>query len=410
MGKLSDVKLRKLVRAKSRVAGMSDGAGLTFTLSKAGTPAWVLRYRAGKKRRELTLGRYPDLSLADARKAAAKERVRISGGADPAGEKRQARLARASARTFRELAEDYMQRAAPSLAPRSQKEMRRYLDKDILPRLGGLATGDVSPAEIIHLLETIAARSTTVARHAFDKLSIIFAHGAAKRLVAANPCAGLKISAILGAKITRDRLKLTTDELHALFAALHRLTAENALAARILLITAVRKNELLGARWAELDLDEATWTVPADRSKSRRSFVIPLPPQAVKCFRQLKALAGASEFVLPRRAGRSGSKGGPMNASTLNLAMDRLSLAGRRLTPHDLRSTTRSYLTDELGVSVVVAERSLNHALGGLVGVYDKSDYITERRRALAMWAVFLDDIEAGRGPKVRPLRVGTAA
>jgi integrase len=409
-GKLTDVELRDWVRAKAPLAGKSDGAGLTFTLSKAGTAAWVLRYRAGGKPRELTLGRYPDLTLAKAREKAAKERVRVTDGSDPAMEKRRARLAKAAAQTFRELAEDYMRRAAPALAMRSQKEMRRYLDKDILPRVGGLAINDVTPAEIIHLVETIAVRSTAVARNAFDKLSIIFAHGAAKRLVAHNPCVGLKVSAIIGAKSARARLKLTTDELRSLLTALPDLTTENALAVRVLLVTAVRKNELLGARWIEFDLDGATWTIPAERSKSRTGFVIPLPPQAVTYFRRLKTLAGASDWVLPRRASRAGKKGGHMNAGTLNLAMDNLKLTGRSLTPHDLRSTTRSYLTDELGISVVVAERVLNHTLGGLVAVYDKSDYLPERRRALELWASHLDDIENGRDPRVRLLRAGVAA
>ena len=411
MGKLrdvlSDMELRKRVKEKKPTAGLSDGGGLTFTLSKAGTAAWVLRYRTGRKRRELTLGRYPDLSLADARKKAAKERTRITDGADPAAEKRHARLTKASARTFRELAEDYMQRAAPALAPRSRKEMRRYLDKDILPRLGGLTTGEVTPAEIIHLLETIAKRSSAVARHTFDKLSIIFAHGTAKRLVAANPCTGLSVSAIIGPKESRERLKLTHEELHDLLTALPRLTPENGLAVRLLLLTAVRKNELLGARWAEFDLEAATWTIPAGRNKSGRDFTIPLPSQAVGWLRRLKALAGRSEYVLPRRMSRLGHTGGHMNAATLNLAMQGLTLSGRRHTPHDLRSTVRSYLTDELGISVVVAERCLNHALGGLVGIYDKSDYIPERRRALEMWAAYLDDVEAGRSAKVTALRSG---
>ena len=99
-----------------------------------------------------------------------------------------------------------------------------------------------------------------------------------------------------------------------------------------------------------------------------------------------------------------------MNTSTLNAALDRLDIDTRHFTPHDLRSTARSYLTDELGVSVLVAERALNHALGGLVGVYDKSDYIKERRHALELWASHLEDIESGRAPKIIPLRAGSGS
>ncbi|MCX7282287.1 MAG: integrase arm-type DNA-binding domain-containing protein, partial [Alphaproteobacteria bacterium] len=139
MGKLTDIELRALLKAAKPVAGKSDGGGLTFTLSSAGTPVWVLRYRSAGKSRELTIGRYPDLPLADARKKAARERARIADGADPAGDKRRAKYTKASARTFKELAEDYLARTASSLSEGTRKETRRYLDKDILPRIGKLA-------------------------------------------------------------------------------------------------------------------------------------------------------------------------------------------------------------------------------------------------------------------------------
>jgi integrase len=408
VGKLTDVELRARIKAQVPVVGRSDGGGLTFTLSKAGAAAWVLRYRTAGRARELTLGRYPDLSLAEARKRAARERSRISDGADPASEKRRDRLAKASAHTFRALTEDYLSRT--SLSATTDKETRRYLDKDILPRLGGLSLRDVSAAEIVHLIETIAARSPTVARRAFEMIGAIFAHGIAKHLVKENPCAALKVSAIIGTQERRARLKLDAEELRTLFGSLALLSPENALAVRILLMTAVRKTELIAARWGEIDLDSATWTVPAERTKTRRGFVIPLPAQAVAHFCKLKELAGESEWVFPCRARTHGRRNTHMSRSTLNAALERLAVGSRRFSPHDLRSTARSYLTDELGVTVVVAERILNHALGGLVGVYDKSDYIQERRRALDLWASHLDDIEAGRKAKVTPLRTGTAA
>ena len=198
MGQLTDIELRALVKAGRPVAGRADGDGLTFTLSKTGTAAWVLRYSVVGRARELTLGRYPDLSLAMARKRATKERARIADGIDPAAEKRREKLAKATAQSFKDLAEDYMKRAAPALSSATRTETRRYLDKDIVPRLGGLPIKAVTPAEVVHFVETIAARSPTVARRSFQILSTIFSHGLAKHLCAANPCAGLKPAAIIG--------------------------------------------------------------------------------------------------------------------------------------------------------------------------------------------------------------------
>lgn len=114
---LSDTQLKSWIRKSTPVA-KSDGGGLTFTLSTNGTAAWTFRYRVGGKRSELTIGRYPEISLAEARTRGAALRVAVSDGRDPANEKRQAKAALAMANTVHELAADYMQRRGPALSER----------------------------------------------------------------------------------------------------------------------------------------------------------------------------------------------------------------------------------------------------------------------------------------------------
>jgi hypothetical protein len=137
MGKLTDLQIRKWIKAGEPVA-KADGGGLTFTLSAKGTAAWVLRYRFGGKGRELTLGRYPDLTLAKARELAAVERVEIQQGRDVAREKQKATIERAAAKTLRELAADYMDKAFPHLAANTIKQRRHHIEGVILPKLGSL--------------------------------------------------------------------------------------------------------------------------------------------------------------------------------------------------------------------------------------------------------------------------------
>jgi hypothetical protein len=189
MAKLTDIQLRAWVRAGKPVPGKADGGGLTFTLSKSGTASWTLRYRIGGKQRELTLGNYPDLSLTEARKRAAAERVRVDQGVHIAEEKRKVKLDTASAGTFRGLANDYMARSATELSDSTKKETQRYLTKDILPRLGSLTARNVSGSDVVTMVERIATRSESVARRAFEIVSVVFSHGVAKHLVKDNPCA-----------------------------------------------------------------------------------------------------------------------------------------------------------------------------------------------------------------------------
>lgn len=133
--RLSDVQIRKWIKAGKPVA-ISDGGGLTFTLSKGGTAAWVVRFRHGGKPRELTLGRYPDKSLAQAREDARKARDSIQNGVDVARKKQIDRIERSGLHSFRQLADDYKKKTFPSLAPNTVKQRKQHIDKRILPKIG----------------------------------------------------------------------------------------------------------------------------------------------------------------------------------------------------------------------------------------------------------------------------------
>lgn len=400
MGKLTDAKLKAWMRTSGPIPGTSDGAGLTFTRSRSGTASWVFRYRFAGKQRELTLGNYPDVTLMEARKAATAARARVDAGMDVAAEKRKSKLEAATAGTVRELAEDYMSRAASALAENTRCETRRYLDKDILPRIGHLSAREISGADIVLLVERVAARSDSVARRVFQLVSVIYSHGIAKHIVKANPCAGLRLSAILGpAPQRRERISLAQEELRAILAALPTLGRKNELAIKILLATCVRKGELIRARWCDVDFEGSSWSIPAEHSKSGKGFVVPLAATVVGWFSELHELAGRSEWVL-----QGLNKAAHMSRSTLNLALKRLDAEARDFSPHDLRSTARSHLA-ALGVDLIVAERCLNHSLGGLVAVYDQHDYFAERRRALELWATFIECAERAQPWNVTAMR-----
>jgi len=327
-----------------------------------------------------------------------------------AADKRRTKIAAASAQTFKEMAEDYMVRVAPKLAATTNKETRRFLTKDILPRIGHLRVKEITPADIVYLIEQITKRSPSVARRAFEILSVIFAHGIAKHLATQNPCASLKPSAIIGVhRKRRERINLSTEELRALLAGLPQIGQENTLAVKILLATCVRKGELIRARWDQVDLERGLWTVPDEHSKSGKGFIVPLAPTVARWFSALREIAGDNEHVLPSRTGRYGAHKQTINRGTLNAALSRLEVDVRQFSPHDLRSTARSHLA-ALGVDIIVAERCLNHSLGGLVAVYDQHDYLEERKQALEQWAAFIERLEQPQKWNVVPLKQEVAA
>lgn len=422
MGKLTDVQIRHWIKAGQPVAkAQGEIPGLTFTLSAKGAAAWVLRYRFGGKPRELTLGRYPDFTIATAKVEALNARAKIQQGMDVAREKQKASIERAAAKSFRELAADYMDKAFPGLAANTVKQRRQHIEGVILPKLGGLPAREVTTADVVALIEGVGARSVSVAELVFTAVSEIFKHGVARHVVTANPCAGISVSAICGKpEPKRQRLKLTEAELRAILPALPSIGTENALAVKIQLATCVRLGELAKAEWAHVDFDRAEWFIPDANSKTGKGFTIPLAPAVLGWFKELQTLACGSPFVLPaRQLRRKHNHGGEVHFeqralnAMLHKLCDKLGDKVRRFTPHDMRSTARSHLA-AMGVNLIVAERCLNHSLGGLIAVYDQHDYMTERRAALELWADFLLVCEAGRewGPKadnVIPIRQGVA-
>ena len=402
--KLDDVQIRHWIAAGNPVA-KADGGGLTFTLSGAGAATWVLRYRHAGKARELTLGRYPDLSLSAARDRARKERAKIQEGVDVATE-RQAKLQAARmAKTVRELAADYMVKRFPHLAATTVKQRRHHIEDLILPRIGGRAIRDVTPQDIVHLLETLAEKKTAnVVEVTATALNEIFKHAQARRAIATNPCFGISPASITGKPpAPRQRLKLTQAELRAVLPELPSIGEWNALAVKILLATCVRINELTRAEWKDVDLERGLWNIPDETSKTRSGFVVPLAPAVVEWFQRLQVLACGSAYVLPARSTKRARRNGgdwhceqrAVNAM-LHKLCDNLGERVRRFTPHDLRSTARSYLSD-FGVAPIVAERCLNHRLVGMLGIYDQHDYLEERRAALVTWGSFLQACEAGQ-------------
>lgn len=401
MGKLTDIQLRNWTKAGVPLA-RSDGDGLTWTLSAKGTAAWVLRYSFGRRPCELTIGRYPAITLARAREIATQQRAQIIQGVDVARVKQAENAARAAAKTFRELAESYKTVAFPRMAPNTVRQRRHHIDDILIPKLGSLAAPDVTTGHIVALVEGIGARSKSVAELVFTAVSEIFKHGLARHAVRSNPCTGITVAAICGSRDPRKRLKLTPDELRAVLAGLPTIGEENALAVRILLATCVRISELASARWKDVNFRQAVWTIPHSKGKQDQPFAIPLCPDVAGWFRRLETLACGSPFVLPaRNVRRRATAGGAahfeqraLNAM-LHKLCDQLADKVRRFTPHDLRSTARSYLS-ELGVKVEVAERCLNHTIGGVIGVYDQHDYLVERREALQRWTDFILDHDEG--------------
>jgi integrase len=383
--KLTD---RFLTSRKAPVAGRaiytdSSLPGLAFRVGAktAGNPEgrrdWLLRYRPrGQEQRAVALGTYPAVSLSNARQRTGEIVAAAKRGVDLiASEKREAeaaRVAEAKARPLSEIANAYLDSTKPRL--RSWRSIESRTRCHIIPKLGNKSVGEVTRADIVEFLDGLEREGGL--RHQVNRcretLRAILAYAIERDLIVVNPIVGVSKRKV---EIPRDRT-LTADELTALWQAIENLPELPRAYFRVVLLTGARRNEVGRMPWSELDLDAGLWRLPAERNKSGRAFEIPLSLPVVETLRALPRI-GPMVFALDGKR--------PMTLHQLIVRVrGEAGLLDVRL--HDLRRTLRTGLA-ELGVNFEVAERVLNHAMPGLQAVYNRHNYLVEKRTALTLWA-----------------------
>lgn len=405
MKKLTDAQIRAWIHNEERFEGRSVGGGLYIRYRAVDrVPTWRLRYSFAGKDRVMTLGKYGVLSLAEARKTAREMMARVALGFDVATEKK-ARKAEAVALVEREknavrvseLAAEYYERRIMTQW-KNHDIFLRGVRKDINPVIGQLKVEDVKPRHIDDMLQRIIARGApTVANDVLRWVQQIFNYGIKRQLLENNPAAAFNAADAGGKETSRERW-LTRDELRQFFRAMRMakgFSRTNELTMMLILCLACRKMELCAARWDEFDLDGGIWHLPGERVKNGDGVDIPLPPVAVEWLRELQSFTGSGcEWVLPAR--KAQHRMIPhIQESTLSVALAKV----RREMPdvpnftiHDFRRTARTHLA-AMGVDPVVAERYLNHRIKGVEGIYNRHQYLRERRAAGGMWANLLVEL-----------------
>jgi len=380
---INDKQVKALLRKK--VPGRyAAGGGLYFRVSNEGTGFWLVRYTTNGKRREITLDKYPQLSLVDARAKCAILKAEIKSGIDPQAEKKRPAIVKIY--TVDDLAEDWLLDCEKRL--KHPNIPRRVYEKNLAPVFGELSLERVTPLDIRAAIEKIVkSNRPTIANDALMYCKQLFRHAIRLNLMTTNPAEAFTVHQAGGVEKSRDRY-LTVDELAKVFTTFRQysdqFTRENYLAVALLLVLGVRKGELIAAEWCEFDIDKAVWNIPEERSKTGVAISVPLPPVAIEWLQELYVRACGSEYVFPKR--RSSIRNGHISPDTLNAAIQKLFKGGNmpveHFTVHDLRRTCRSLMA-EAGIAGHVAERCLNHKLKGVEGIYDRYDYLDERRAAL---------------------------
>ena len=429
--KFSDAHIRNAKKAEKPYK-LLDGGGLYVEIRPTGSKLWRYRYKIGGKENLFALGEYAQNipkgeteEQASARRRAGlftllearieRERCRrlVKQGVHPARERKleNIRQANEANTTFEAVLREWVD--ARHWAASTKANRLSQIEMHLIPALGALSVKEIKPAHVLDVLRRVEKKVSdtrkrkrgadtrqigggTVVTRLRQVISGTFDHAIATLRVETNPAAPVGKS--FKAHRTNHKTPLKEAEIGALLRATDDYSGhfQTAAALSLLWLTLVRPSELAGAQWKEIDLDAATWTIPAERMKMAEQHVVPLPAQAVELFKRLQALNGQRTHVFPHRDRRAEA----MTYDAMNKGISRLSLPFH-FTPHAVR-TTASTILNTMGFRGEVIESQLAHQERNAVRrAYNRATYLEERRAMMQQWADMLDAIKSGVGKVV---------
>ncbi|HME25958.1 MAG TPA: integrase arm-type DNA-binding domain-containing protein [Acetobacteraceae bacterium] len=390
MGRINSARLRTLTKP-----GMyGDGGGLYLRVRGPEHRSWLYRYKVGGRGHLLGLGSLADVSLAEAREAAAAARKLVRQGEDPIQNKRAEwarRAAEAGLHTFSEVAAAYIgAHEAGWRNAKHRQQWRNTLDQYAMPVMGALPVRQITTAEVTRVLEPIWREKPETATRLRGRIEAVLDYAAARSWrTGENPARWRgHLANLLPArgKIARveHHAALPWREIGSFMTALASQEGAAALALRFAVLTAARTGEVLGMRWGEVDVLNAVWTVPAARMKAGREHRVPLSAPALDVLRAVTKLGTASDaFVFP-----GARRGKPLSSMAMLMLLRRMGRGD--LTAHGFRSTFRDWCAETTAYPREVAEAALAHTLRDKVeAAYQRGDLMEKRRRLMAEWAAF---------------------
>jgi integrase len=387
-------------KASNKPVTMFDGGGLYLLITQKGQKLWRFKYRFKGKGKLLSLGPYPEISLASARERREAARKQVANGVDP-GEVKKAQAASAglSENTFEVIGREWYSNKIACKSESHKKRTLARLENDIYPYIGSKDINDIEATELLACLRKVEARGAVETAHRIRSIcSQIFRYALSTgRGQRGCDCAADLIGA-LSAPIRTNYAAITDPvKLSKLIQDLSfyngSIIVKCALRLAPMLLT--RPTELRQLEWCEVDFDNKLIDLPKERMKENRPHLVPLAPQAIALLKEIHPLTGHSKYVFPsvRTRVRSISDG------TLNAALRQLGYDKTEQTTHGFRASSRTILDEVFGVRTDFIEHQLSHLVRDANGVaYNRAKYLEQRKKMMHLWADYLDYLEAGVG------------
>ncbi len=396
--RLSDKACQKIVReaqAQGKVIKQADGRGLYLCAQPSGSAYWRYKYRIMGTEKLISLGIYPETTLVEAREKHRIAHKQVYNKIDPSrvrrDEARQAQIE--AANTYEVIAREWHQHNTEKWSRNHADTVMRRLELYMFPSIGKLPIRDITAPVLLAALRGVEKRGAyEVARRSLQMSSQIFRYaivtGRGERDIAVDLRGALK--PFQRTNYAAMEIKDLPDFIRRLDRNEARLFPQTRLAVGLMMLTFVRTSELIKAKWAEFDLDEAVWTIPAARMKMRKDHIVPLSTQSVAILRELKEMNPNRDYIFPSQKNPRSH----MSNNTILMALGRMGYRGIH-TGHGFRALAMSTIKEKLGYRHEVVDRQLAHAPGNQVDkAYDRAKFLDERKVMMQDWGDYLDELK----------------
>ena len=391
------------VRNRKEPGRLADGGGLCYEVTNSGVKRWLYRYRLDGKQQMYIIGRYPDFSLADARKEHKEAQKLVEKGISPTLDRRKEKQANREreqeekekrANSFEYVALEWIDQERGGWSHDHAVAVLGTLKNDVFGAIGTKPVDSVSPQEVLQVLRNIESRgSLVIARKVLQRMNAVFRYAVQTGRATYNPAADMQ--GVLKSKPVEHLPAVFDKNLGQLLkdiTASTRIHITTKLALQFTALTACRSGEVRGATWSEINIEEKILEIPAERMKMRRPHIVPLSKQAIAVLARAGKLWGTDGLVFP--SARNQIK--PMSDNAMSKALRDMGYKGKA-TPHGFRASFSSMAHEKSGFPSEVIEKALAHVENNTIKkAYNRAEYLEQRKQLMLWWGDRLQMVEYG--------------
>lgn len=383
-------------KAKEKEYRLFDSLGLYLAVSPVGGKSWRFKYRVAGKEKKYTIGKYPEVTLAQARVQRDQLRASLAKGVDPGDAKRAEKLtaSAAQANSFGALAEQWFTKKIAGQSQAHAKRTLSILNNHLLPILKRRLLTEITPPDLLAVLRVIESKGAIDTAHRAKQIAgqifrFAIASGSAER----DPSADLR--GALETPQKRHFAALTEPEaVGKLMLAIDNYTGFPVVSAALKIspLLLARPGEIRHMEWSEIDTTKKIWSLPSVKMKMRADHIVPLSRQSLIILEHIHDYTGRGKYVFPSPRGQSR----PMSENAVRVALRALGYTNEQMTSHGFRAMARTLLDEALNYRIDYIEQQLAHAVKDTTGrAYNRTKHLQQRAEMMQVWADYLDDLRA---------------